>query len=277
MRYILLFLIINYTLQAQTNVSDGDRDTSLLRIDFGLNFDYHYVWSNTKGQLGATQDVLYKNVAHELISFTVPDVQIILKDKLGISTGFYFLSGSSDSKKIEEFYQSTEKTYYTQLANADYAGGRSPVRGDYNFSTFKLGALGFFRTYRNLVLIPSINYLMNIESRYPEFEIRYKEPGSNYMFTRTFYAEHVSCKGGNANLRAMLYFNSFGGKKNVGGAIIGFNIGYSYLKSSAEVRYKDKDIYNIETISPSTKVNKDFSSIYIGFILGVTFHRNPSH
>lgn len=277
MRFILLFLMINYSLFAQTSESNGDRDTSLLRIDFGLNFDYHYVWSNTKGQLGATQDVLYKKVARDQISFTVPDVQIIFKDKLGISTGFYFLSASSDSKKIEELYQSTETTYYTQLATPNYEGGRSPVRGDYNLTTFKLGALGFFRTNRNLVLIPSIHYLIPIESKYPEFEIRYKEPGSNYMFTRTFYAERVSSKGANVNLRAMLYFNSFGGKKNIGGAMLGFNIGYSYLKSSADVRYKDKDIYNTETISSSTKISKDFSSIYVGFILGFSYHRKASH
>ena len=102
MRFIIVLLLFSYSLCAQTDTSNGDRDTSLWRIDAGFNFDYHFVWTKTKGPLGATQNVLYKHVSRNQISFTLPDVQIIFKDKIGLSAGFYFLSASTDSKKIEE-------------------------------------------------------------------------------------------------------------------------------------------------------------------------------
>lgn len=277
----LLFLssliFISASLKAQNSVRNGDRDTCLFRIDVGLNVDFHYMKSSTNENLTSTQNLLLNSMEKNPTSLSLPDIQIILKDKIGLSAGINFMSIATDKKKIENSYAATEKYYYTQLKNNTYESGTSPVESKFSFTMLNIGVVGFIRTYRNLVLLPSINSLINIESNYPEFQIRYKEPNSNYMFTRTYYSENIKAKGLNANLKGRLYFKTTDITRNFGSMFLALNIGYTYMKTSAITSYSDKDIFGDTYYHSKTNVNKDFQSFYIGFSFGFDFHKIDKH
>ena len=55
------------------------------------------------------------------------------------------------------------------------------------------------------------------------------------------------------------------------------SVGYTYLNTSANTLYSDKDIYGAVSYGMPKGVQKDFHSIYIGGSVGFDLHKVVKH
>lgn len=266
---VIYFIIISNIIFSQSNEKFADHEPCNFRIDASFSLGYGYGWFNKINSLPSSADLLLNNSNHGFTFLTLPDIQFILKDKLGLSTGFDFINGSTNDKKIIKEFQNTEPYYYTQIPSDEYNRSYSSLAGKYNFKFFKLGLIGFNRISKKLVLIPSINWLFNLESTYPEFQIKYKEPNSNYMFTRSFTSNNVKVNGLKIGLNSRIYYYFDKPKKHVS-SYIEAKIELIYLQSKASFFYEDTDIYSKASVSTPISITNNFLFLNVGIsFLGI--------
>ena len=275
MKFYKIFIIILYSCNviAQSNNVIPIRDTCLFRIHVGFNVAGGRLRATTQGDLTPTQNFLFSKINKGLFNLALPDVQFILKDKIGINAGFLFFQNSTDSKTLEAGYKETEPYYYTTIANASYESGSSPLMDRYNFTFVKCGLMGFLRPCRNMVVLPFVNALFLVEGTYPELKINYKEPNSNYMFERTFYTESVNAKGINVGFSSRVYLSGNPRARKTSSIYAETTIGFNYIQTTGNTFYKDKDLYGDEIVNSGTAIRKDFKTLYIGIGFGGDLHK----
>ncbi|MBL7936847.1 MAG: hypothetical protein JNM51_13665 [Bacteroidia bacterium] len=264
--FLFLFLLCN-NIEAQTWFVGWDTVPAKFRLDISpFQFGYGPWGINTKTDMPEQSSFILTSTTKGFGGFHM-DIQAFFKDKIGIETGFDFVGGSLDEKKIRSELQNHIPNYVIEFPKTDYDGGNSPFRGGYDYRIFKIGLIGFIRCNK-IVILPYLNYLYNIESDYPNLTVIFTDPSNNSSFNRIYKFYNTNSNGIKVGASFRGYFKNQNIKRKHSNIYMQLRAEFVYLKTNGYGYYLDKDVNNNEIKSPSHNFSQNAYAFVLGFTLG---------
>lgn len=266
--YIFIFISC-YNLVCGQNESKLYRDSIPSKFRFDASIFQFGIgpWSkDTKSNLTEPSSFILSTTKKTFSGFHF-DFQAIFRDKLGFETGFDFVGGSLDHKKIRNQFQNHVTDYKTTFAEDNNHTGDSPFSGGYEFRIFKLGVVGFI-PYKKVVILPYADYLYSIESDYPSLKVQFTDQANTNSFTRVYKFYNTSCNGLKVGTSIRTYFKNDNKKIKHARLYMQLRTEFVYLKSNGYSYYSDKNANNNEIQSSPINFNQNIYAFIFGFTLG---------
>ncbi len=270
MRRIFFLLPIVFSLQhfkAQTLYLAKDTIRSSFRLDISpFQFGYGYWGANTKTDMPESSSFLLTNTTKGFGGFHM-DLQAIFKDKIGIETGFDFVSGNINQNKIRNEFQNHIPDYQVSFAPNNNHTGESPFTDGYEFRIFKAGLVGFI-PYKKVVILPYADFLYTIESYYPSINVDFTDQTNSSSFKREYKFYNTNSNGFKAGTSLRWFFRNQNSKIKHARLYMQLRAEFVYLKTKGYGYYIDKDTNNNEVKSTSRNFSQDVYAFVLGFTLG---------
>lgn len=235
-------------------------DLSLLQCAVGPWF------SRLSGNLPDASAYLLRTNTAVMSAFPV-EVQLIFRDKAGITFATEALSGYLDEYQIRDEFQRYVPDHVIEIPQMERH------MGNYDLRFLNAGAL-WYQSFGRFQFIPYANYLFSFNTWYPGLEVQLTNRSTNNEFTRFYRYECNSARGYKLGAAVRSYYNPGSGKVfRHASFFLQLKAEFTWMEFSGAGHYEDSENTLLVYADPSREFTQKMGVLMLGLTIGgLSFH-----